>query len=99
MAPPPRRATRLHRYAPHGVPVVLVVVVRRVHARSVEVQVVTVPRAVGRTGPVITVAADVVGATGVVVAAEEETNATWQADRRMLVVGGICCRASFTEPQ
>ena len=62
----------LLRKATHGVPVVLVVVVRRVDARGIEVQVVPVLTIVGGTRPVVPVATDVVGAVVVVVATEEE---------------------------
>ena len=49
-------------HAPYGVPVVLVVVVLRVHIRRIEVQVVAVVGIVDRGGPVVPVRTKIAGA-------------------------------------
>ena len=56
---------------PNGVSVSLVVVIRRVHVRRVEIQVVGVVTIVRRRRPIVPVATLIVHAAGVIVVATE----------------------------
>lgn len=65
--------SELLQYTAYCKTVVLVVVVRGVDARGIQVQVVRVLRIVRGTRPVVAVGAEIVGAASVVVATKEET--------------------------